>query len=656
VGVNRGWDILVHLLFSVSKKLTKRRIVWMLVDSAIVIASYTIAFFIRTLADTDQFINSLWFVAAAVLLNIIMLGLAGTYQRLWRFTSGSGVRVLIIPSLVSLVVLGTLNLMLPERPLPSSVILLGQFASLVLFVGVRYRSRLIRGLSWRWEAVWNQQFPVATNRDRVLVIGAGSSGQLFVSHSSHVSPAKRDYEVVGFADDDSTKQGMLIEDKPVLGQTPDVPSIVRDYSIDRIILAIHNIDGAKLRNIVDLCYGTGAEVKLMPDVLRPGSNQIAFNLRDIRIEDLIGRASLYDDRYIDLMVLEGRTILITGAAGSVGSELSRQLAQCKPKRLLLLDNNESGLYDLLGELKRTAGTSAEQLIPVLCDVTQQVPLESVFRKYTPDVVFHAAAYKHVPLLEAHPSEAIRINLGGTYNVAQLSQQYEAERFVLISTDKAVNSTSVMGATKYLCEQIVRSLSTIKHDSETLMTAVRFGNVLGSRGSVVPLFERQIREGGPVTVTDERMTRYFMSIPEAAHLVIQAGCMTRGGDLFVLEMGESVRIVELAERMIRLHNLRPYIDISIDFIGIRPGETLHEKLIIPGEERHPTAHPYVSTYTSPEIDSHFTLNSLQQLLTTHTELTDNQLKQSVITLAHEVQVNYSQQQASQHTKQLEKSTS
>lgn len=658
VGYKTWTENIVPLLSIKPEQLKLRQYIWVFIDSVGIITSYTLAFFIRTLANTDQFIDGLWFVGLSVIVNVTLLWFGGAYRRLWRFTSGSGVRVLIIPNFSSLVLLGTFNLLLADHPLPLSVTLMGQLVSLVLFVSLRYRSRLIRGLSWRWDAVWKQQFPTTNNRLRVLVIGAGRSGQLFVSHSARVPSEQRGFHIIGFADDDSTKQDMLIEDKPVLGQTPDIPTIVRDYAIDRIILAIHNIDGAKLRNIVDMCYGTGVDVKVMPDVLHPDAKQIAsLDLRDIRIEDLIGRASLQDNKYIDMSVLAGKTILITGAAGSVGSELSRQLAQCQPEQLLLLDNNESGLYDLLSELKR-AGRANGVLEPILCDVTQKQLLEAVFRKYKPHVVFHAAAYKHVPLLEAHPGEALRVNLGGTLNVARFAQAYDAERFVLISTDKAVNSTSVMGATKYLCEQIVRALDKTNTVSSTLMTAVRFGNVLGSRGSVVPLFERQIREGGPVTVTDERMTRYFMSIPEAAHLVIQAGCMTRGGDLFVLEMGESVRIIELAERMIRLHNLRPYVDIPITFIGIRPGETLHEKLIIPGEERYPTMHPYVSTYVSPEIDSVFMLDSLQGLLETHVELSNDELKKAVIELAQDVQVNYSQSRRHrevQQIKRLEKSS-
>ena len=613
-------------------------VVWIPIDILSVIISYSIVYFLRTFSSVDVFANTILFISFAIIINILTLQSTGVYRRLWKQTSGNGVRVLITAGLLATPLITLINLSFSQQFLPITVVLVGQMASVVMFTSTRYRSRLIRGISWRWNAVWNQQFPERLSRSRVLVVGAGSSGQLFVAHYNRVTSQERDIEIIGFADDNPQKQGMLIEGKPVLGQLSDIPSIVRLYEIKKIVLAIHKIPGPKFRSIVDICHSTEADVKIMPDVLRLNARQQSFSIRDVRIEDLIGRPSLHDAHRIDLAPIKERVVMITGAAGSVGSELSRQLARCDIKQLLVLDNNESGLYDLVGEIRREHGTKIE-IAALLCDVTNQTALEWMFKKYQPQVVFHAAAYKHVPLLEDHPYEAVRVNLGGTYNTAQLAQKYHAERFVLVSTDKAVNSASVMGATKYLCEQIVRALPIANPQYDTLMTAVRFGNVLGSRGSVAPLFERQIQEGGPVTVTDERMTRYFMSIPEAAHLVIQAGCMTRGSDLFVLEMGESVRILELAERMIRLHNLRPYVDIPIKFIGIRPGETLHERLIIPGEKRHPTSHPYISTYASPIIDETMFLDKLQTLFTEEIRRNTSTLKTAVVDLAQHVQVNY-----------------
>ena len=280
---------------------------------------------------------------------------------------------------------------------------------------------------------------------------------------------------------------------------------------------------------------------------------------------------------------------MTGAAGSIGAELCRQLLFYDPVRLILLDNNESGLYDLVTEL--TNDETKDILVPVLADITHRRALARVFAGHRPQVIFHSAAYKHVPILEEHPDESIRVNIEGTQHVAELAREYGAERFVLISTDKAVNPCSVMGASKRVCELLMHMLAQ-EGTHHTLFTSVRFGNVLGSRGSVVPTFDRQIDAGGPVTVTHQDMTRYFMTIPEAVNLVIHAACLTKGDDLFMLRMGEVVRIVELAERMIRLRGLRPYQDIPIKFTGVRPGEKLHEELSNPAEASLPTAHPYI----------------------------------------------------------------
>jgi FlaA1/EpsC-like NDP-sugar epimerase len=297
-------------------------------------------------------------------------------------------------------------------------------------------------------------------------------------------------------------------------------------------------------------------------------------LRDIQSEDLIGRSVVSRHEEVDLTPVRGKSVLVTGAAGSIGSELSRQLCTYAPTQLILLDVNESGLHDLYVELE--ARYPYLELIPVLTDITNRCEIEAVYNAYRPQVVFHSAAYKHVPLLEAFPQKAVNNNVLGTLNVARFARAFNVERFVLISTDKAVNPSNVMGASKRICEMIVATLSR-QAQSSTLFTTVRFGNVLGSRGSVVPTFTKQINNGGPITVTHPEMTRYFMSISEAANLVIHAACLTKGGEVFLLKMGEAVRVLDLAERMIRVRGMRPYQDIDIVFTGVRPGEKLHEQL-------------------------------------------------------------------------------
>ena len=610
----------------------QNRLFWAFADFLLIIISYTVAFYVRTFAIWSEFRDSFVFILLAALLNVLALQLNGVYRRIWAQTSGYDVQVLLFSFSETSLILFLLDLIPNTRPLPLSVIFVGQFFGLAFSTALRYRSRLISGMQWRWNAMWWLDFPDELNVSRTLIVGAGKSGQLFAVHSRTGGSNDTQLRIMGFVDDDPVKKDMFLEGKPVMGQSQDIPWIVKNHHIDLIVIAIHNISSVELRRILDICHLTEAQVKMMPDVFSSiTKNQRFVPLRDIRIEDIIGRASVPIDVEIDTTPITGKTILVTGAAGSIGSELSRQLLTRQPGHLLLLDNNESGLHDLFMELK-SRYREEEIMTPLLCDVSDRFALENVFRTHPPQIVFHAAAYKHVPLLEDHPYEAIRINIGGTYNMVTLAQQYHVERFVLISSDKAVNSTSIMGATKYLCEQIVRSSAT----ADILMTVVRFGNVLGSRGSVVPLFNRQIEEGGPVTVTDKRMTRFFMSIPEAAHLVIQAACLTHGQDVYILEMGESVPIVELAERMIRLRGLRPYRDIAIEFIGVRAGEELHERLLISGEARRATAHPYIFSIVPSPSEQSFSMDRLKHLLNGTMKAAPDQLKKDILVLARETQ--------------------
>ena len=606
---------------------------WIITDFLTVVAAYTVTFFIRTLASFEEYAGSLFNILAAALFTTFLLQLNGVYRRIWQQTGGREIHVLVYASLEAGIVITMLNLLSEPRFLPLSVIGMGHLLSLFAFTAFRYRARLISGLWWRWQAIWWGKLP--KDFSRVLVVGAGQSGQLFVSHSITAINGQPHFKIVGFVDDATTKQRRLVEGKPILGKTSDIPAIVREHHIDMIVLAIHNSSAADFRRIVDACQKSEAQIKVMPDVFNVLSKPYKPEyLREIQIEDIIGRSSIPLNAGIDISPVTNKVILVTGAAGSIGSELSQQLAQHKPQELILLDNNESALHDLTIDLKMAF--SAVPIMPILCDVSEKFTLTHVFSKHRPQIVFHAAAYKHVPLLENHPHEAVRTNLRGTYNVANLAQEYKAERFVLISSDKAVNSTSVMGATKYICERMVYSLAETAPKKSTLMCMVRFGNVLGSRGSVVPLFERQIKAGGPVTVTDERMTRYFMSIPEAVHLIIQAACMGDGLGLYILEMGESVRIVDLAKRMIRLKGLRPHKDIPIEFTGIRPGETLHETLLIEGERRCPTQHPYIIAVESPPVDSEKLLSSAKQLFNGYLTAETEVLKGLVLNLARGTQ--------------------
>ncbi len=558
-----------------------------LVDLMVIVAAYSVAIFTGMFDAPIDYTASIGLTFLIASIMIATLYIFGVYQRIWERTSGHGVTVIINAVLAATLITVPLVLIIKQNPLPIHIILMGNLLCFGGFVAVRYRSRLASGFEWRWKAVVEREFP--KQRTRVMIIGAGESGQALAWRLKH-RMSNGAYEIVGFIDDDPEKQNMFVEGCRVLGGRDDIVRLAETRNIDLIVVAIHNISGPDFRRVLTACESTKALIKVVPDLQElVNARQGAALLRDVQAEDLIGRNPITRHEAVDLEPVMNKVILVTGAAGSIGSELSRQIMLYKPTKAILLDNNESGLHDLVTELR--SKFPAVELVPALVDITIRSAIHSIFEKNRPQIVFHAAAYKHVPMLEYYPREALRVNVGGTRNVAELARDYGVERFVLISTDKAVNPSSIMGASKRVCELMLHALSQDK-SCNTLFASVRFGNVLGSRGSVVPTFNRQIDSGGPVTVTHQEMTRYFMSIPEAVNLIIHAACMTAGNDIFVLRMGEVVRIVELAERMIRLRGLRPYTDIEIKFTGIRPGEKLHEELFHGMEQPSETVHPSI----------------------------------------------------------------
>ncbi|MFN8530369.1 MAG: nucleoside-diphosphate sugar epimerase/dehydratase [Anaerolineae bacterium] len=556
-------------------------------DVAILWVSFLAALLGRALLAERDLFSGIYFIAFITCWMIGFMYLFGVYRRIWSRSSGHEVIVIVSAVMATLSVALVSDSLINPRPISLSVIVFGHIFALVGFVAARYRSRLIYGIKWRWRAVWNREFPRGISR--VLIIGAGEAGQSIAMRIRYRLNDQK-HEILGFIDDDADKQGMIIEGCRVLGTRGDIVRIASERQIDLIIVAMHNVSGPDFRDILTECEKTKARIKIVPDFYgHIDSKDRAPMLRDIQPEDLIGRNRISRHEAVDLTPVISRVVLVTGAAGSIGSELSRQILEYTPTKVLLVDNNESGLHDLSIELR--AKHPKIELVAVLLDITQRERLEKLYADHRPALVFHAAAYKHVPMLEYFPTEAIRVNVQGTRNVAELARDYGVERFVLISTDKAVNPSSVMGASKRLCELLLHTLA-CQASCKTLFTSVRFGNVLGSRGSVVPTFNQQIENGGPVTVTHPEMTRYFMSIPEAVNLIIHAACLTHDDDIFILKMGEVVRVVELAERMIRLRGLRPYIDIPIEFTGIRPGEKMHEELWDPSENPSDTLHPHI----------------------------------------------------------------
>jgi FlaA1/EpsC-like NDP-sugar epimerase len=403
------------------------------------------------------------------------------------------------------------------------------------------------------------------------------------------------YHIVGYVDDDPNKHGMRIHGIKVLGDRHHIPEIVQREGVELIVIAIHTISGEAFRAILSTCQNTSAKVKALPSVLESlRSLREGALLRDITIEDLVGREPVSIDRQECSALLANKAVLVTGAGGTIGAELCRQIVRFGPRELVMLDNDETSLYDLSLQLRAQVqglGMSATTsgLSYVVADITDRYRMDSVYREYRPQITLHAAAYKHVPLMERWPEEAVRVNVGGTLLLLELAARYGTERFVFISTDKAVEPISVMGASKRIGEMLMAASPA---QAAMVTTAVRFGNVLGSRGSVVPTFESQMDAGGPLTVTHSEATRFFMSVNEAASLVLQAASMACGGEVFMLDMGEQIRIVDLAGKMIRLRGLRVGEDIRIVYTGLRPGERLHERLLASSEERFPTSHPQI----------------------------------------------------------------
>ena len=530
--------------------------------------------------------------------------LFGLYEPLWRYASAREVAGIFSSTITSTVLLLIAFILWNiERPIPLSVIITGGIFTTGAFTTIRYRKRLLTGMMGRLQKVVG-----SPERRLVLIVGAGEAGQLLAWQLQN-HETRHKYEVVGFVDDDPKKLGMKVHGIPVLGDRQQIPKIASERAVDLIIIAIHRISGRDFRDILSLCLETRAQVKVLPDISDLiDKTDSSLLIRDVTDEDLLGRREIKVDKAACRELISGKIVLVTGASGSIGSELCRQIAQFKPELLLMVDNNETGLYELGLEMTSASRSWTRYIVG---DVTDSRKMEELFQRYHPQLVFHAAAYKHVPLMEEHPDEAVKVNVGGMLTLSNLAHKYEIERFVFISTDKAVNPCSVMGATKRIGELLITSMP---QNGKTLFTAVRFGNVLGSRGSVLPTFQKQIERGGPVTITHPEAKRFFMSLREAVSLIIQAASLTQGGDIFLLDMGEEIRIDDLARKMIRLRGLRVGEDIEIKYIGLRPGEKLHEQLIGPGEDKHTTLHPHIFRVQGNfSVDRKYLLCEVEELL-------------------------------------------
>lgn len=554
-----------------------------IVDLLLIFCSYFVAFIFRfkytdiSIAEIVVMYGS--YISKIFLMSLIFIGIFMAfkqYKSIWSIASiDEFLRGIIATGLATSVVL--IISYLDERRIPLMVTIMAGIMIMVFCNGIRIGWRVVR-----------RTLIFITDRTngsckRVLVVGAGGAGALVANEYKKNPQYKK--KVVAFVDDSWVKKGIYVSGIKVLGDRYDIPTVVEEQRIDEIIIAISELNEVELKKILDECKKTTAQVKIMPGVSEViDGNFSVKKIRDVDVEDLLGREPIKLDFSGISSYIENKVIMVTGGGGSIGSELCRQIARFNPKELIIFDIYENNAYDLQNELLRKYENL--NLKTLIGSVRDRKRLNSIFKEYRPQVVFHAAAHKHVPLMEDSPGEAIKNNVLGTLNTAELASEYGVERFVLISTDKAVNPTNVMGATKRMCEMVIQS---IDKESDTEFVAVRFGNVLGSNGSVVPLFKKQIAEGGPVTLTHKDITRYFMTIPEASQLVLQAGAYAKGGEIFVLDMGQPVKIYDLAENLIRLSGYIPNEEIEIKVTGLRPGEKLYEELLMDEEGLSETPH-------------------------------------------------------------------
>jgi FlaA1/EpsC-like NDP-sugar epimerase len=574
-----------------------RHALWQIAaDAAIIATSWYLAWMLRFDQGLpvyyDRYLN--WQIILIVVgIQLTVFGLAGFYNRWWRYVSTrdmwTALRGVALASLATFLIF-TLFEFHPAR-VPKGVWFIDLLLCLFFVAGSRLLARTLieRPLPGQ----------VVARGKEAVIVGAGDAAQLVIKEM--LRNPSLGYTPIAIVDDDPRKRNLRLHGVRVVGTTADLPQVIRDRRPDEVLIAMPTASGEVRGRIVRAAQASGLTVKTLPGLteLVSGDSGLTTQLRPVQVEDVLGREPVEVDLDSIAGYVSAEVVMVTGAGGSIGSELCRQLSRLGPARLVLVDHSEPALFEVDRELARERGFLAG--VPVVADVKDGVKMRQVFAKYRPGVVFHAAAYKHVAMMEANPIEAVRNNTLGTRTMADVAVEFGAKRFVLVSTDKAANPRTIMGQSKALCEWIVETWGH-RSDVSTRFVAVRFGNVLGSSGSVIPIFRRQIAKGGPVTVTHPEMTRFFMTIPEAVQLVVQAGAIAERGQVYVLDMGEPVRIMDLAENMIRLSGKEPGIEIPIEVIGPAPGEKLHEVLVGDGEVVSPSPHPKIERISRPPVEA------------------------------------------------------
>lgn len=579
---------------------TKRTIFFLLSDFLIFTFSFYFSFLLRFDFNIPQRYETTipYWIPVFVILKIFIFWILKIYQVNWRFVGLNELFKIVLGLSSFSVAVFFVNSFLQAKyiyySIPKSVILIDFFVSLFLVSLIKISKR-----------VYLEILKKENKGKRTLIIGAGNTGERIVRELKRNS----EFHPACFVDDDSMKIGTTIHNIPVIGSLEDMPEILKENRIETVIIAIPSLNHKKIREIFDLLSKEGIkDIKIVPSLSKLPKESISVkDLKEISIEDLLSREPVEIEKEKIKEFLRNKKILVSGASGSIGSEIVRQLIEFSPKSIIALEIDETELYNLFLELKDETKEKSIDFIPVVTDVREREKIKRIFQEYKPDIVFHAAAYKHVPLMEYFPEEAVKTNIIGTYNMAIACIDNNVEKFINISTDKAVNPTSIMGATKRMAEMICNAFNSL---NKTKLVSVRFGNVLGSRGSVIPIFIEQIKKGGPITVTHPEMKRYFMTIPEAVLLVFQAAAMGKGGEIFVLDMGEPIKIIKLAEELIKLQGLKPYEDIDIIFTGLRPGEKLFEELLTAEEGTEKSYHKKVFI---AKISKNLDVKSVEKLI-------------------------------------------
>lgn len=590
-----------------------RIIILIIIDAAIVafssIAPLALRFGIFTM-DMFYLIPAVKCLPIDIAITVAVMAAFKLYNRVWTY---AGVDEVISVFKASLVIeaLYVAYRLLWSIAMPRSFYVFNWVFLFILLAGARFSLRVFRQFQKKYQKTGEKR--------RVMIVGAGSAASLLIKELRFGPGTSR---VVCIIDDNPAKKGKYIHGLPIVGDRDDIPKMADKYRVDEIIIAIPSASPVTVRDIISICQETNAKLKRLPSIASSLTSSLSSAIREVNYEDLLGRDAVVIENSELTDFVAGKTIMVTGGGGTIGSELCRQIIANKPGRLLIVDIYENGAYELQMELVRYYPEA--EIHVLIASVRDYDRLESIFKEYQPDVIYHAAAHKHVPLMEYSPNEAVKNNCKGTLNMAKLADKYEVKKFVLISTDKAVRPTNVMGATKRICEMIVQTYSRM---SDTEFVAVRFGNVLGSNGSVIPLFLKQIEAGGPITLTHREITRFFMTVSEAVSLVLQAGLLAKGGEIFVLDMGQPVKIYDLAVNLIRMKGYIPDRDIKIEIVGLRPGEKLYEELLMAEEGLESTPNDLIFVGQPIDIDKNVFLDKLNSLIEV-AEANSNNIKDEI----------------------------